>query len=178
MSPARALRHSADRRTALRSNWRAVAAGVLEPSSTTRFWEHRRPMAGRWLPRARPDSAAAQRPNWSWHEYGMRSALAFFISTGGRGIRPTVAINARVARNIPRRRGGRRAGWSSWALPTSRARSTRRTTSGDDRTLVSRPRTLTGTPALGLARPLTDADARNSATCSGPPRQIYLRLRL
>jgi len=52
-------------------------------------------------------------PNWSWHEYGMRvGAWRFFELFAKRGIRPTLAINARVCEDYPRvAEEARRAKW-------------------------------------------------------------------
>jgi peptidoglycan/xylan/chitin deacetylase (PgdA/CDA1 family) len=42
-------------------------------------------------------------PNWSWHEYGMRvGAWRFFDLFANRGIKPTLATNARVCEDYPR----------------------------------------------------------------------------
>jgi peptidoglycan/xylan/chitin deacetylase (PgdA/CDA1 family) len=42
-------------------------------------------------------------PNWSWHEYGMRvGAWRFFDLYARLGIRPTLALNARVCEDYPR----------------------------------------------------------------------------
>src|SRR4029450_9367373 len=52
-------------------------------------------------------------PNWSWHEYGMRvGAWRFFDLYERLGIRPTLAVNARVCEDYPRvAEQAKRAGW-------------------------------------------------------------------
>src|SRR5207247_8672356 len=57
--------------------------------------------------------AASDVPNWSWHEYGMRvGAWRFFDLFARLGIKPTVAINARVCEDYTRvAEEAKRAGW-------------------------------------------------------------------
>ena len=52
-------------------------------------------------------------PNWSWHEYGMRVGCWRFFELYARlGIRPTLAINARVCEDYPRvAEQAKRDGW-------------------------------------------------------------------
>ena len=52
-------------------------------------------------------------PNWSWHEYGMRVGCWRFFELYARlGIKPTLAINARVCEDYPRvAEQAKRDGW-------------------------------------------------------------------
>jgi peptidoglycan/xylan/chitin deacetylase (PgdA/CDA1 family) len=66
-------------------------------------WDIGKPMARQVLP---PPTGVAQMPdvpNWSWHEYGMRVGVWRFFDLFKRlGIRPTLAINARVCEDYAR----------------------------------------------------------------------------
>src|SRR5258708_34550785 len=67
------------------------------------FWDISRPMARQVLPAPTGQALLPDVPNWSWHEYGMRVAgWRFFELFARRGIRPTLAINARVCEDYPR----------------------------------------------------------------------------
>ena len=76
-------------------------------------WDIVRAMARQVLPA--PTGAVLQPdvPNWSWHEYGMRVGFWRFEALYRRlGIRPTVAINARVCVDYPRvAQACKDAGW-------------------------------------------------------------------
>ncbi len=66
-------------------------------------WDIARPMARQVLPPPTGASLLPDVPNWSWHEYGMRVGFWRFHALYKRlGIRPTVAINARVCVDYPR----------------------------------------------------------------------------
>ena len=71
-------------------------------------------------------------PNWSWHEYGMRVGVWRFFELYDAARHRADAVDQRPRlRRLRARRGGRRAtpAGSSWAMPTSRGRSTRSRTS-------------------------------------------------
>src|SRR4051812_224860 len=72
-----------------------------------------RPMARQVLPAPTGQVLLPDVPNWSWHEYGMRvGAWRFFELYARLGIRPTLAINARVCEDYPRvAEQAKRAGW-------------------------------------------------------------------
>jgi allantoinase len=72
-------------------------------------WDIARPMPRQVLPAPTVSAVPTGQallpdvPNWSWHEYGMRvGAWRFFELFGRRGIRPTLAVNARVCEDYPR----------------------------------------------------------------------------
>jgi len=66
-------------------------------------WDIAKPMARQVLPPPTGVTLLPDVPNWSWHEYGMRVGFWRFHSLFERlGIRPTVAINARVCVDYPR----------------------------------------------------------------------------
>src|SRR5471032_117367 len=66
-------------------------------------WDIARPMARQVLPAPTGVSLLPDVPNWSWHEYGMRVCFWRFHALYQRlGIRPTLAINARVCLDYPR----------------------------------------------------------------------------
>jgi allantoinase len=76
-------------------------------------WDIARPMARQVLPAPTGQVLIPDVPNWSWHEYGMRvGAWRFFELFARRGIRPTLAANARVCEDYPRvAEEARRLGW-------------------------------------------------------------------
>ena len=60
-------------------------------------WDISRPMARQVIPAPTGQVLLPDVPNWSWHEYGMRvGAWRFFDLYTKLGIRPTLALNARV----------------------------------------------------------------------------------
>jgi peptidoglycan/xylan/chitin deacetylase (PgdA/CDA1 family) len=76
-------------------------------------WDIARAMARQVLPPPTGQPLLPDVPNWSWHEYGMRVGVWRFFDLYKRlGIRPTVAINARVCEDYPRVAGeAKDAGW-------------------------------------------------------------------
>jgi allantoinase len=77
------------------------------------FWDISRPMARQVLPAPTGQVLLPDVPNWAWHEYGMRVGVWRFFELFVRlGIRPTVAINARVVTEYERvARAAHEAGW-------------------------------------------------------------------
>jgi peptidoglycan/xylan/chitin deacetylase (PgdA/CDA1 family) len=66
-------------------------------------WDNARPMPRQVLPAPTGQALLPDVPNWTWHEYGMRvGAWRFFELFARRGLRPTLAINARVCEDYPR----------------------------------------------------------------------------
>jgi allantoinase len=66
-------------------------------------WDIRKPMARQVLAPPTGEVLIPDVPNWSWHEYGMRvGAWRFFELYARLGIRPTLALNARVCEDYPR----------------------------------------------------------------------------
>jgi allantoinase len=66
-------------------------------------WDIRKPMARQVLPAPTGQVLIPDVPNWSWHEYGMRvGAWRFFELFARLGIKPTLALNARVCEDYPR----------------------------------------------------------------------------
>ncbi|HVY56639.1 MAG TPA: polysaccharide deacetylase family protein [Xanthobacteraceae bacterium] len=66
-------------------------------------WDISRPMARQVLPAPTGVPLLPDVPNWSWHEYGMRVGTWRFFELYERlGIRPTLAINARVCEDYVR----------------------------------------------------------------------------
>ena len=66
-------------------------------------WDIGKPMARQVLPAPTGVPQLPDVPNWSWHEYGMRVGCWRFFDLYARlGIRPTLAINARVCEDYPR----------------------------------------------------------------------------
>ena len=66
-------------------------------------WDIARPMARQVLSPPTGVTTLPDVPNWSWHEYGMRVGFWRFHALYERlGIRPTLAINARVCVDYPR----------------------------------------------------------------------------
>jgi allantoinase len=76
-------------------------------------WDIGKPMARQVLPAPTGVPMLPDVPNWSWHEYGMRVGCWRFFDLYARlGIRPTLAINARVCEDYPRvAEQARRDGW-------------------------------------------------------------------
>src|SRR3989440_600129 len=76
-------------------------------------WDIGKPMARQVLPPPTGETLLPDVPNWSWHEYGMRvGAWRFFDLYARLGIRPTLAVNARVCEDYPRvAEEARRNGW-------------------------------------------------------------------
>src|SRR5467141_1405507 len=67
------------------------------------FWDISRPMARQVLPAPTGQVLLPDVPHWSWHEYGMRVGVwRFFELFRARGIKPTLAINARVCEDYVR----------------------------------------------------------------------------
>lgn len=66
-------------------------------------WDIRYPMARHVLPPPQGQNLLPDVPQWSWHEYGMRVGVWRFFDLFKRlGIRPTLAINARVCEDYVR----------------------------------------------------------------------------
>ncbi len=76
-------------------------------------WDISRPMARQVIPAPTGQVLLPDVPNWSWHEYGMRvGAWRFFELYKRLGLRPTLALNARVCVDYPRvAQEARDAGW-------------------------------------------------------------------
>ncbi len=76
-------------------------------------WDIARAMARQVLPPPTGQVLLPDVPNWSWHEYGMRVGVWRFFRLYERlGIRPTLAINARVCLDYERVAAqARDAGW-------------------------------------------------------------------
>ena len=76
-------------------------------------WDIGKPMARQVLPPPTGETLLPDVPNWSWHEYGMRvGAWRFFDLYARRGVRPTLALNARVCEDYPRvAEEAKRQGW-------------------------------------------------------------------
>jgi peptidoglycan/xylan/chitin deacetylase (PgdA/CDA1 family) len=66
-------------------------------------WDISRPMARQVLPPPMGKTLLPDVPNWGWHEYGMRVGVWRFFKLFERlGIRPTLALNARVCDDYER----------------------------------------------------------------------------
>jgi allantoinase len=66
-------------------------------------WDISKPMARQVLSPPTGQTMLPDVPNWSWHEYGMRVGVWRFFEVYKRfGIRPTLAINARVCEDYQR----------------------------------------------------------------------------
>ena len=74
-------------------------------------WDIGRPMPRQVLPAPTGVPLLPDVPHWSWHEYGMRVGCWRFFDLYERlGIRPTLAINARICEDYTaRRRAGEAA---------------------------------------------------------------------
>ena len=76
---------------------------VLWPIVNLEVWDISRPMPRQVLPAPTGASLLPDVPHWSWHEYGMRVGVwRFFELFRARGIKPTLAINARVCEDYVR----------------------------------------------------------------------------
>jgi peptidoglycan/xylan/chitin deacetylase (PgdA/CDA1 family) len=76
---------------------------VLWPIVNLEVWDIGRPMPRQVLPAPTGASLLPDVPHWSWHEYGMRVGVwRFFDLFRVRGIKPTLAINARVCEDYER----------------------------------------------------------------------------
>ena len=76
---------------------------VLWPIVNLEVWDISRPMPRQVLPAPTGASLLPDVPHWSWHEYGMRVGVwRFFDLFRARGIKPTLAINARVCEDYVR----------------------------------------------------------------------------
>jgi len=76
---------------------------VLWPIVNLEVWDIGRPMPRQVLPAPTGASLLPDVPHWSWHEYGMRVGVwRFFELFRARGIKPTLAINARVCEDYVR----------------------------------------------------------------------------
>ena len=86
---------------------------VLWPIVNLEVWDIGRPMPRQVLPAPTGVPLLPDVPHWSWHEYGMRVGVwRFFDLFRQRGIRPTLAINARVCEDYVRvAEEARREGW-------------------------------------------------------------------
>jgi allantoinase len=76
-------------------------------------WDIARPMARQVLPPPTGITQLPDVPNWTWHEYGMRVGFWRFHALYERlGIKPTLALNARVCVDYPRvAQACRDSGW-------------------------------------------------------------------
>jgi allantoinase len=86
---------------------------VLWPIVNLEVWDIGRPMPRQVLPAPTGVPLLPDVPHWSWHEYGMRVGVWRFFDLFRRlGIRPTLAINARVCEDYTRvAEEARSAGW-------------------------------------------------------------------
>ncbi|HUC61195.1 MAG TPA: polysaccharide deacetylase family protein, partial [Alphaproteobacteria bacterium] len=76
---------------------------VVWPIVNLEVWDITRPMARTVLAPPMGQTLVPDFPNWSWHEYGMRVGVWRFFDLFKRlGIRPTLALNARVCEDYPR----------------------------------------------------------------------------
>ena len=91
-------------------------------------WDIGKPMARQVLPAPTGVPMLPDVPNWSWHEYGMRVGVWRFFDLFARlehHARRSRSMRA-CARTTPASRSRPRTpAGSSWAIPTSKARSTR-----------------------------------------------------
>lgn len=66
-------------------------------------WDIAKPMARQVIPAPTGAVLLPDVPNWSWHEYGMRVGFWRFHALYEQlGMRPTLALNARVCEDYPR----------------------------------------------------------------------------
>jgi peptidoglycan/xylan/chitin deacetylase (PgdA/CDA1 family) len=86
---------------------------VLWPIVNLEVWDIGRPMPRQVLPAPTGVPLLPDVPQWSWHEYGMRVGVwRFFDLFAKHGIKPTLAINARVCEDYTRvAEEAKRAGW-------------------------------------------------------------------
>ena len=141
--------------------------------------------ASRWRGRCcrrRPDSALLPDvPNWSWHEYGMRvGAWRFFELFARLGIRPTLAINARVCEDYPRvAEQAKRDGWEFMGHSYEQGPIHKEPDQAAmiERSLVDHRALHRHAPGR-LARAGPDADAGDAGAARRGRHQIYRRLGL
>jgi allantoinase len=86
---------------------------VLWPIVNLEVWDIGRPMPRQVLPAPTGASLLPDVPHWSWHEYGMRVGVwRFFDLFRKHGIKPTLALNARVCEDYTRvAEEARSVGW-------------------------------------------------------------------
>ncbi len=86
---------------------------VVWPIVNLEVWDIGRPMARQVLPAPTGVPLLPDVPHWTWHEYGMRVGVwRFFDLFKKHGIKPTLAINARVCEDYTRvAEEARREGW-------------------------------------------------------------------
>jgi peptidoglycan/xylan/chitin deacetylase (PgdA/CDA1 family) len=86
---------------------------VLWPIVNLEVWDIGRPMPRQVLPAPTSASLLPDVPHWSWHEYGMRVGVwRFFDLFRKHGVKPTLALNARVCEDYTRvAEEARSAGW-------------------------------------------------------------------
>jgi peptidoglycan/xylan/chitin deacetylase (PgdA/CDA1 family) len=86
---------------------------VLWPIVNLEVWDIGRPMPRQVLPAPAGSTLLPDVPHWSWHEYGMRVGVwRFFDLFRRQGVRPTLALNARVCEDYTRvAEEARSAGW-------------------------------------------------------------------
>jgi allantoinase len=86
---------------------------VLWPIVNLEVWDIGRPMPRQVLPAPAGSTLLPDVPHWSWHEYGMRVGVwRFFDLFRKHGIKPTLALNARVCEDYTRvAEEARREGW-------------------------------------------------------------------
>ena len=86
---------------------------VVWPIVNLEVWDIARPMARQVLPAPTGVPLLPDVPHWTWHEYGMRVGVwRFFDLFKKHGIKPTLAINARVCEDYTRvAEEARREGW-------------------------------------------------------------------
>jgi peptidoglycan/xylan/chitin deacetylase (PgdA/CDA1 family) len=86
---------------------------VIWPVLALEEWDMGRPMARMVISPPQGQPMQPDHPNWSWHEYGMRVGVWRFFELFKRlGIRPTLAINARVCEDYVRvAEEARNEGW-------------------------------------------------------------------
>jgi allantoinase len=76
---------------------------VLWPIVNLEVWDIGRPMPRQVLPAPAGSTLMPDVPHWSWHEYGMRVGVwRFFDLFRRHGVRPTLALNARVCEDYTR----------------------------------------------------------------------------
>lgn len=86
---------------------------VLWPIVNLEVWDIGRPMPRQVLPAPTGATLLPDVPHWSWHEYGMRVGVwRFFDLFRRHGVKPTLALNARVCEDYARvAEEARREGW-------------------------------------------------------------------
>jgi allantoinase len=135
-------------------------------------WDISKPMARQVLAPPTGQTMLPDVPNWSWHEYGMRVGVWRFFELYKRlGIRPTLAINARVCEDY--RRVGEEAKRDGWEFMGHSYESER-----GDRTLARRDRAFHRQTAGRLARTRLDRNTGHARPARRGRSQIYRRLGL